>query len=145
MIAAAPLFKSERSPDEAKRNPGCVSVCGWRKRNGSGIWKRSLSARVPKMNLVGTWIVKDTDKRALADLGDVVFEFQESGGLIYTIRGPAKDQIIKLRYKMEGSTLVTDQASAPRVERTAFSISEDGVLTLEFGGVRYQFTRQAAQ
>jgi hypothetical protein len=97
------------------------------------------------MNLVGTWIVKDTDKRALADLGDVVLEFQESGGLIYTIRGPAKDQIIKLRYKMEGSTIVTDQPSAPRVERTAFSISEDGVLTLEFGGVRYQFTRQAAQ
>jgi hypothetical protein len=94
------------------------------------------------MNLVGTWIVKDTDERALADLGDVVLEFQESGGLIYTIRGRAKDQIIKLRYKIEGSTIVTDQPSAPRVERTAFSISDDGVLTLAFGGVPYRFTRR---
>jgi hypothetical protein len=94
------------------------------------------------MNLVGTWIVKDTDKRTLAELGDVVLEFQENGGLTYTIRGPAKDQIIKLRYKIEGSTLVTDQPSAPRVERTAFSISDDGVLTLAFVGVPYRFARQ---
>jgi hypothetical protein len=92
--------------------------------------------------LVGTWIVKDTDKRALADLGDVVLEFQESGRLIYTIRGSAKDQIIKLRYKIEGAVIVTDQPSVPRVERTAFSISADGVLTLAFGGVPYRFTRR---
>ncbi|MGH6712655.1 MAG: hypothetical protein ACREEK_27305 [Bradyrhizobium sp.] len=94
------------------------------------------------MSLVGTWIVKDTDKRTLADLGDVVLEFQENGGLIYTVRGSTKDQIINLRYKIEGFTLITDQPSAPRVERTAFAISDDGVLTLAFDGVPYQFTRR---
>ena len=94
------------------------------------------------MSLVGTWIIKDTDKRTLTDLGDVVLEFQENGGLIYTIRSSTKDQIIKLRYKIEGSTLITDQPSAPRVERTAFSLSDDGILTLAFGGVPYRFTRR---
>jgi len=38
------------------------------------------------MNLIGTWVVDETDTRALADLGDVELEFQEGGGLIYTIR-----------------------------------------------------------
>jgi hypothetical protein len=94
------------------------------------------------MSLVGTWIVKNTDKRTLADLGDVVLEFEENGRLTYTIRGSTKDQIIKLRYKIEGSTLITDQPSAPRVEKTAFFLSEGGILTLAFDGVPYQFTRR---
>ena len=94
------------------------------------------------MSVVGTWIVEDTDKRALAGLGDVTLEFQESGRLIYTIRRSTKDQIINLRYKVEGATIVTDQPSVPRVEKTAFLISVDDVLTLEFGGVPYRFTRR---
>ena len=91
------------------------------------------------MNLVGAWIVDETDMRALADLGDVLLEFGEGGGLIYTIRGKDKDQIIKLRYRIEGSTIVTDQPSAPQVERTAFSLSDDGLLTLAFSGTPYRF------
>jgi hypothetical protein len=93
------------------------------------------------MNLVGSWILDDTDQRALADLGDVELEFGEDGGLIYTVHAEGKDQIIKLRYQIDGSTIVTDQPSAPRVERTAFSLSEHGVLTLAFGGTPYRFKR----
>jgi hypothetical protein len=62
------------------------------------------------------------------------------GGLLYTIRGREKDQIMKLRYKVEGSTIVTDQPSEPRVERTQFSLTDD-ILTLAFGGVPYRFVR----
>ena len=94
------------------------------------------------MNLVGAWVVDETDARALADLGDVLLEFGEDGGLIYTIRGQDKDQIIKLRHRIEGPTIVTDQPSAPQIERTAFSLSEDGVLTLAFRGTPYRFKRR---
>jgi hypothetical protein len=94
------------------------------------------------MNLIGNWVVDGTDRRALADLGDVVLAFGEDNALIYTIRCRDKDQIIKLRYQIEGTTMVTDQPSAPRVERTEFSISENGVLTLAFNGVPYRFKRQ---
>ena len=92
------------------------------------------------MSLVGAWLVDETDTRALADLGNVLLEFGEGGGLLYTIRGEEKDQIIKLRYKIEGSTIVTDQPSEPRVERTQFSLADD-MLTLAFGGVPYRFVR----
>ena len=93
------------------------------------------------MSLLGTWIVDKTDTRALAELGDVLLEFQEDGQLTYTIRGDTKNQIILMQYKVEGPTIVTDQPSAPQVERTAYSLSPDGVLTLEFGGVPYRFRR----
>lgn len=93
------------------------------------------------MTLVGAWIVDRTDLRGLADLGDVLLEFGEGGGLLYTIRGPDRDQIMKLRYTVEGSTILTDQPSAPRIERTAYALSEDGKLTLAFGGVPYRFVR----
>lgn len=85
------------------------------------------------MNLVGAWIVDRSDARALADLGDVL--------MLYTIRGQHKNQIIKLRYQVAGSTILTEQPSAPRVESTAYSLTEDGVLTLTFGGVPYRFVR----
>jgi hypothetical protein len=94
------------------------------------------------MNLVGAWVIDETDRHALADLGDVLLEFGEGGQLLYTIRSRDKDQIIKLRYRVEGTTIVTDQPSVPRVERTQFSVSEDGVLTLAFDGVPYRFRRR---
>ena len=93
------------------------------------------------MNLLGVWLVDDTDKSALASLGNVLLEFDESGGLRYTIREQDKRHVINLRYRVEGSTIVTDQPSAPQVERTEFSFAEDGVLTLAFGGVPYRFVR----
>ena len=94
------------------------------------------------MSLVGTWVVDRVDTCALAELGDVLLAFQENGKLIYTIRGETKDQIIFMQYKVEGDTIVTDQPSAPRVERTAYSLSPEGILTLEFGGVAYRFRRR---
>ena len=93
------------------------------------------------MNLVGAWVVDETDAQALERWGNVVLEFDESGGLIYTIRGDDKDEIIILRYQVEGSALITDQPSARRVERTQFSFASDGVLILAFGGVPSRFVR----
>jgi len=87
-------------------------------------------------------VVDETDARALAELGDVLMEFGEGGGLAYTIRTKDRQQIMLLRYWIEGSTIVTDQPSAPKIERTVFSLSDDGVLTLNFGGTPYRFTRQ---
>lgn len=93
------------------------------------------------MNLLGAWLVDERDELALARLGNVVLEFDQNGGLRYTIREQDKRQIINLRYRVEGSTIVTDQPSASQVERTQFSFADDGVLTLTFGGVPYRFVR----
>jgi hypothetical protein len=93
------------------------------------------------MNLVGAWVVDETDALTLERWGNVVLEFDESDGLSCTLRGNDKDEIIVLRYQVEDSTLITDQPSAPRVERTQFSFTPDGVLVLAFGGVPSRFVR----
>ena len=94
------------------------------------------------MNLIEAWVVEETDVRAAAELGDVLMEFGEGGGLVYTMRTRDREQTLLLRYWIEGSTIVTDQPSAPGIERTPFSLSDDGVLTLEFGGTPCRFRRQ---
>ena len=96
------------------------------------------------MNLLGAWLIDESDEIALARLGNVLLEIDENGGLRYTIREQGKRQIINLRYRVEGSTIVTDQPSAPKAERTQFSLTEDGILTLAFGGIPYRFVRAPA-
>lgn len=93
------------------------------------------------MMLVGTWVVDESDRHALAELGDAMLEFDENGGLTYVIRGDGKQQIILMQYEVDGDTIVTDQPSAPRVERTSFSLSDDGRLVLAFGGEPFTFRR----
>jgi len=93
------------------------------------------------MNLIGRWIADKSDTLTISELGNVLLEFDEDGSLAYVIRLEDREQIIKLQYRIDGDVIVTDQPSAPRVERTAFSLSDDEVLTLSFGGVPYQFIR----
>jgi hypothetical protein len=93
------------------------------------------------MALAGAWVVDRSDKRALAELGDVLLEFSTDGSLTYVVRGAEKNQIINLTYRVDGNMIVTDQPSAPREERTAFELSDAGILTLAFGGVPYRFQK----
>jgi len=94
------------------------------------------------MSLVGTWGIDKSDQGALKELGDVSLEFSADGKLKYTIAAEDKSQIMLMTYVVEDGVIVTDQPSAPRAERTNFSISPEGVLTLAFGGVPYRFRRR---
>ena len=95
------------------------------------------------MQLLGYWVIDPTDDQALAEFGNVSLSFKENGELLYTITSAAKDEIIRLRYVVEGSTLITDQPSHPSVERTEYSISSNGTLTLAIGGKLSRFIRHA--
>ena len=103
--------------------------------------ERSLLRKSVPNEPCWNWVLDGADARARADLGDVLLEFDEDGNLIY---GVETDQIIKLRYQIDGDTIITDQPSAPQTERTAFSLSDDRELTLAFGGVPYRFYRWEA-
>lgn len=94
------------------------------------------------MSLVGTWVVDKSDESAVREFGNVTLQFSDDGKLRYTIDAGDKSQIMLMTYLVEDGVLVTDQPSAPRVERTNFSISPEGVLTLGFGGVPYRFKRR---
>jgi hypothetical protein len=94
------------------------------------------------MKLTGKWVMDQTDHHALMLFGDIALEFDEDGGLTYIIRRDGKQQIIFLRYYVDGHTLITDQPSHPRFERTTFSISDDGLLVLAFDGESLRFRLQ---
>ncbi len=93
------------------------------------------------MKLLGEWNVDPSDKGAIAELGDVTMVFGDGGELTYTIHTPTKRQIMLMRYRVDGDVIMSQQPSAPREERTRFSIADDGILTLEFGGTPYRFRR----
>lgn len=86
-------------------------------------------------SLLGTW------SSAPGSSEDTTLEFKEDGRLDYTIHGTEKDQKIFLTYRVENNTLVTDQPSHPREERTPFVFTEDGKLVLIYGDQRSLYIR----
>ena len=71
--------------------------------------------------------------------------FERSGDLIYTIHQRSKDQIMKLRWRLDGDVLVTDQPSAPKEERTALRLTADRKLELTYGNVVAEYERAGAR
>jgi hypothetical protein len=93
------------------------------------------------MTLIGRWVIDESDQHTLEKFGNVVLEFDEDGGLTYIIRSDGKQQIMLMRYEVDGDTIITDQPSHPSVERTAFSLSDDGLLMLALDGEPSNFRR----
>jgi len=93
--------------------------------------------------LVGRWATDPNDPATVAAFGWVTQEFTGDGRLIYTIHAEATDQIMFLRYRIEGDELVTDQDSSPREERTPFAIEHGTVLLLGRAPEVWRFLREA--
>ena len=77
-------------------------------------------------SLLGTWRTDPNDRWSLREYGDVSLRFEKAGTLVYTVHLPNKEQVIRLAYRVSGNTLVTDQPSSPREERTEFFFTPDG-------------------
>jgi hypothetical protein len=77
------------------------------------------------MSLIGIWILDPTDLGARGELGDVVLELREDGRLIYMICSSSSDQIIDLRYTVDGNSIITDQSTCPKVEHTEYLLSSE--------------------
>jgi len=93
-----------------------------------------------RSTLEGCWKIDPTDDAAVAAFGMATLEFGKDGRLTYSVDEGERRQIILLTYKVEGQTLVTDQPSSPRQERTRFALEGD-ILHLELGGVPARFRR----
>jgi hypothetical protein len=50
--------------------------------------------------------------------------------------------VMLLTWRIEGETLVTNQPSAPREERTAYILPDDRTLILSFGGQKSRYVRR---
>lgn len=92
-------------------------------------------------HLIGTWVLVPAAPNM--DVGSgVEMEFRADGTLDYVILGAGKKQIMKLRYRVDGNHIVTNQPSAPREERSRFWFVEDD-LVLEYGGDQSRYKRLA--
>jgi hypothetical protein len=91
--------------------------------------------------LIGTWKTDMQDASALQQYGETTLEFHEDGNLLYKIHQNGKDQIMLLTFQVEPGFIVTNQASHPRPEKTAYEITKDGKLILEFGGQKSLYQR----
>jgi hypothetical protein len=98
-------------------------------------------ARIAKDALVGTWRSDPADPVTMREFGDASMEFDRAGHLTYTIHGQDKDEKMLLTYRVDGSAVITDQPSSPREEETAFEVTKEGKLVLDWGGVRARFVR----
>ena len=91
--------------------------------------------------LLGTWTSDPEDEEGRLEFGQTTIEFDEDGKLTYTVHEPGTDQKMFLIFRVEGQTLITNQPSSPREERTIYAIGQDGKLTLWFGGKRAVYVR----
>ena len=93
--------------------------------------------------IVGTWKSDRSDAAGLELYGDVTLEFSGDGSLTYTIHSAGRDEVILLTFRVENSFIITDQPSAPRLERTAYDFLRDGRLVLVSDRGKAHFVRLA--
>jgi hypothetical protein len=91
--------------------------------------------------LLGTWRLMRADA-ALDFAPGVRMEFMHDGMLRYHIDVGGSDQVIELRYRVEGDTLFTDNPSAPHSMSVRFSHGVGDVLMLDFAGALAWLVRE---
>ena len=87
--------------------------------------------------LIGTW-------RAIEDPlnpdDETFYVFNSFGDLTMTIRTKTGTQYIFLTYTLDGHTLITDQPSAPRIEKAVVRVDGD-TMTIERDGAITRFKK----
>lgn len=101
-------------------------------------WFRPQKPKVANP-LIGVWNIDTSDSASLEALGDVSVEFDDAGNLNYLIKSEGKVEAILMTYRVEGSTIISDQPSHPNPQRTEFALASDGALVLSFAGVPSRF------
>jgi hypothetical protein len=90
--------------------------------------------------LIGCWHLETADP-VLGMTEPAEIEFKPNGELVYSIDAGAKWQIMLMTFRVDGSDLVTNQLSAPKEERTGFSLVGSNKLVLDYGGAKASFVR----
>lgn len=91
--------------------------------------------------LLGLWQTDSDDVASISQYGVTSLHFFPNGELTYTIRSADRDEVVRLEYAVDGDVITTQQPSMPRLEKTTYSIREDGRLCLVYGGVVSRYRR----
>ncbi len=108
-----------------------------------GIFKNLFGQKkVIDQRLIGVWASDLADELTVSNLGNVKITFSDTGDLTYDIIEDGKTQRINMVFWTEGNTVISDQPSHPKKEKTKFEFESERKLILEFGGERAVFLRQ---
>ncbi|MEQ1692720.1 MAG: hypothetical protein ABMA00_15625 [Gemmatimonas sp.] len=91
--------------------------------------------------LFGTWRLMRADP-TLDFAPGVRMEFLPDGQMRYHIDVGGTDQVIALRYRVEGELLLTDNPAAPHSMSVRIVHGEGDVLLLDFAGVHAVLVRE---
>ena len=83
--------------------------------------------------LLGTWRLMRADAE-LDFAPGVRMEFRSEGELRYHIDVGGRDQVIELRYRVDGDTLHTENPASPHAMSVGISHGVGDVLRLDFAG-----------
>lgn len=92
--------------------------------------------------LLGTWRLMRADA-ALDFAPGVRMEFCSDGELRYHVDVGGRDQVITLRYRLDGDMLHTDNPAAPHSMSVRIAHGAGDVLMLDFAGALAWLVREA--
>ncbi len=91
--------------------------------------------------LLGTWRLLRADP-TLDFAPGVRMEFRPDGRLRYHVDVGGRDQVIELRYRVEGDLLHTDNPEAPHTMTVRIAHGEADALLLDFAGAQAILVRE---
>ncbi len=92
--------------------------------------------------LLGSWRLMRADA-SLDFAPGVRMEFMEAGELLYHIDVGGRDQVIALRYRVEGNTLHTENSASAHTMSVRFEHGVGDVLKLDFAGAQAWLVRES--
>ncbi len=91
--------------------------------------------------LLGTWRLMRADP-ALDFAPGVRMEFRPDGDLHYHVDVGGRDEVIRLRYRVDGDTLHTENPAAPHAMSVRIAHGVGDVLMLDFAGALAWLVRE---
>jgi len=107
-----------------------------------GLFNKIFVQKSLDKELIGIWNSDLTDMVTQNTLGEVTMTFTDDGKLTYDIHENGKIQRINMIYSTIGDTIITDQPSNPRQEKTKYRIKNSKILVMEFGGETTKFIKK---
>lgn len=108
-------------------------------------WKKTQTLTVRRdSRLVGRWDLDPTDAEAHAAYGNTTMVFGADGRLTYITHEEGKDQLMLLTWRTEGDTIVSNQPSHPREDRTSYRFIDERTLVLVLAGRQARYLRGGA-
>src|SRR5687767_12067007 len=91
--------------------------------------------------LIGRWRLAVDDLAARRRFGEHALELTAHGDLVQSTVTPGGLTRVLLTWRLEGDVLVTDQPSAPKVERLRLSLLPGGQLMVGEGNLASRYMR----